>query len=241
MHCLLLPPFPGKNLKHSQLIQSTFTAKPEEELEEGEKFCDKKTSHACTNGHQEDLTDITSLIDNMLWKARFVTDGNVSPLVANMLIEISDTIMSENFYNCHRKHMSDALWIPHIITTCIHNIIFEIAEISSNCIHIDNLNQGILPDVSTRNEAMENFEQVKANINSWLHQQSIVSLASHPRSCTFMSNKSNMNFVENIHQNHKNKLPRASNATHPISNSWLLCVGWGLPTLTTISDGSRMC
>ena len=157
------------------------------------------------------------------------------------LIEIADLATSENFRNWHRKRISDALWIPHSIVTCIFIIIVGIDEMSSNYIHIDNLNQGMLQDASTHEDAIETFEQVKDNINSGILQHSLGSFASPPLSCTLMSNKSTINFVDDIHKHQKNKRVRPSNTSSPISNDWLTRAGSGLPTFPTLADSSRMC
>ena len=50
--CFLSPPFPVKDLKCSQLVQSVLTTKLEDDVEQGEKLCEKKIIRECTNSRQ---------------------------------------------------------------------------------------------------------------------------------------------------------------------------------------------
>ena len=71
VHCFSPPPYPGRNNKHN-FLQSSLLASLEEEIEQNEKFFEKKSTTSFIDNRKDNVNDIVSTIANIACIAKFI-------------------------------------------------------------------------------------------------------------------------------------------------------------------------
>ena len=64
--CFSPPPCPEKNLKHNQFLQASLNSSLEDEIEQNEKHCERKSTTSFIDGRKDHLNDIISTIVNIV-------------------------------------------------------------------------------------------------------------------------------------------------------------------------------
>ena len=95
--CFYPPPYPGKNLKHNQFLQASLNSSLEDEIEQNEKHCEKKSTTYFIDGRKYHLNDIISTIANIVCIAEFKLTTPDRPLVIQQLIEFADVMSNQDF------------------------------------------------------------------------------------------------------------------------------------------------
>ena len=188
--CFSPPPYPGRNSKYNQFLQSSLNASLEEEIEQNEKHCEKKSTISFVDGRKENLNDIISTIANIVCIAEFKLNSPAPPLIVTQLIEFADIISSSEYKQWYYKHRQGAPWIPHTLLTLLHSIIVGFAEVSSHYQHVNTLaDLNEMPSFSVYEGLVDSFKMVKLHLTSGLKQQSLGNFTSPPRSYTLTCNE----------------------------------------------------
>ena len=90
--CFSPPPYLGRNNKQNDFLQTSLLASLEEEIEQNEKFCEKKSTTSFIDGRKDHINDIISTIANIACVAKFILESKDCPLVISFIMEVAETI-----------------------------------------------------------------------------------------------------------------------------------------------------
>ena len=101
-------PYPGRNNKYNDFLQTSLLATLEEEIEQNEKFCEKKSTISFIDRRKDHINDIISTIANIVCLAQFILESTECPLVISCLMEIADIVSSPEFKTWYYKYCQKA-------------------------------------------------------------------------------------------------------------------------------------
>ena len=118
--CFFSPPCPCRSSKYNQFLQSSLLSSLEEEIEQNQKNCERKSTTSFVDGRKEHFNDVISTIDNLETLEKFSSSSDKCPLIINFLMDFADAISSHKFKQWHYKHRVTAPWTPNTLLTLIH-------------------------------------------------------------------------------------------------------------------------
>ena len=96
--------FLGESTKYNDFLQKSLLLSLEEEIEQNEKFCEKKSTTSFVNSRKEYLNHIIPTIANIICLTEFTLEQDDCSIVITRLVDITDILSSSTFKTWYYKY-----------------------------------------------------------------------------------------------------------------------------------------